>query len=78
MLTSLLVFVYKGYEQKFGNWKYPLLSFDQYLKTGASYEYQIWHECLNKKLLSLIALKITAGQRSLTVVTGFATAEKLR
>ena len=35
-----------GIDQKSGNWKYPHLSFAQYLETGASKEYQISRERL--------------------------------
>ena len=39
-------FLLSGIDQKSKNRKYPHLSFAQYLETGASYGYQIWHECL--------------------------------
>ena len=44
----MTIFVYKGLDQKLetGNQKYPRLSFVQYLETGASTGYQIWHEFL--------------------------------
>ena len=39
-------FLLKGIDQKFGNWKYPRLSFAQYLETRVSEEYQTWYERL--------------------------------
>ena len=39
---NITISFYEG----FGNWKYPRLSFAQYLETGASKEYQIWCERL--------------------------------
>ena len=36
----------EGIGQKSENQKYPRLRFAQYLETGASYGYQIWHKCL--------------------------------
>ena len=49
MLISSLVqeldnFFLEGIDQKSSNRKYPCLRFAQYLKTGASKEYQIWHK----------------------------------
>ena len=35
-----------GIDQKSGNQKYSLLTLVQYLETGASKGYQIWHEYL--------------------------------
>ena len=37
---------YEGFDQKSKNQKYPHLSLIQYLETGASNGYQIWHEHL--------------------------------
>ena len=42
----LTIFFFKEFDQKFEIQKYPRLSFSQYLEAGASWEYQIWHECL--------------------------------
>ena len=38
-------FPLEGIDQKSRNWKYPRLSFAQYLATGASYGDHNWHEC---------------------------------
>ena len=39
----MTIFFYKGLAR---NWKYPHLSFAQYLETEASKKYQFWYECL--------------------------------
>ena len=45
-ISSLALELWQGIDKKSGNRKYPRLSFVQYLKTGTSYEYQIWYGCL--------------------------------
>ena len=39
----MTIFVYKGFDQKSGNQKYPRVSLIQYLETGVSQRYQIWY-----------------------------------
>ena len=46
LVLELWQFFLSGIDQKSGNRKYPRLSFAQYLETGASKEYQMWHERL--------------------------------
>ena len=40
----MTISLYIDIDQKSGNQKCSRLSFAQYLETGASKEYQIWHE----------------------------------
>ena len=42
----MTVFVFKGFVQKWENQKYSNHNFNQYLETGVSQVYQIWHDCL--------------------------------
>ena len=41
-------------DSKFGNHKYPRLSFIQYLKIGASQGYKIWEECFKTQGLQFL------------------------
>ena len=53
-----MIFVCKGFDQKSKNWKYPCLSFFQYQETEASQGFQIWLECLFKKLVNVAKMPI--------------------
>ena len=74
-----IIFVYKGFDQKFGNWRYPHVSFVKYLETGASQGYISTMNVSNLKLLlpnarftaftlsELVLEKLTWGWRKVVV-----------
>ena len=47
----MTIFVYKGFYEKFRNWKPPLLSFVQYLETGAIEDTKFDINVSNEKLI---------------------------
>ena len=56
----MTIFIYKEFDQKIRNQKYPCLRLVQYLETGESQRCQIGYKCLMKSYLMLQNAKFTA------------------